>query len=335
MNQHSNLFNMVKQTVFAVLLCIVLVGCGGMPDREEQEIGSSEYPEQDYPDPSIIEDQDIVYSTPEPDGDVVIVNDEPSVVGGTPIDKDGNKTETDVEKPKPALKAEEYDAIIEVTEKIRLGASGTMNVWIGKEKYMPKRNVNTVRDTTYWYTYAGTYARITPRAENFTIEPNEPVIIRIDETGSGAQFNIIPQEKGKFEVSALIELFDNPECEGHPVVKPAQVLSVQVKVDYLDAIWTVVWTNFIRFWGAFVALFFAVLLFVIRKYVKKKTGYNDKNGQAIEDSKEVDTQEMIEDGGETPNEIESGYEGGEAVEGEGWEEEEVPNEEYEEENQEP
>ena len=334
MNRHSNLYKMVKQTVFAVLLSIVLVGCGGMPDREEQEIGSSEYPEQDYPDPSIIEDQDIVYSTPEPDGDEVVVSDEPSIVGGTPIDKDG--TEPEIEKPKPALKAEEYDAIIEVTEKIRLGASGTMNVWIGKEKYMPKRNMNTVRDTTSWYTYAGTYARITPRAENFTIEPNEPTIVKIDETGTGAQYTIIPQEKGKFEVSALIELFDNPECEGLPVVKPVQVLSVQVKVDYLDAIWTVVWTNFIRFWGAFVALFFAVLLFVIRKYVKKKTGYSeDKNGKAIEEGKEDDTNKMIEDGGETPNEIEEGYEGGEPGEGEGWEEDEVPNEEYGEENQEP
>lgn len=272
------------------------------------------------------------------------------------VDKDENPVEDIIEEeedelptqnPSRSLKAEQYNAIIEATKKIKLGTSGTLKVWIGLEKYIPKQNPNFERDSTTWYSYSGTYARITPVAKNFIIEPDEPIVLRIDQTGSGFQYAITPQERGEFEVSALIELFDNEECLGHPVIKPTQVLSVKVEVGYLDEIWAPVWSNFTRFWGAFVALFFAALLFVIRKFVKKKTGYTEeKNEKAIEEGNDVETENVdemsndeegnypVEDPKEVTEESDGQVEEPEEITEEFDDKNEIPNEEVEEESDE-
>ena len=55
------------------------------------------------------------------------------------------------QKSSPKLDPEEYAAVIEVTDTIKLGSSGTLNGWVGKEKYIPKANKKMVRDTTSWY----------------------------------------------------------------------------------------------------------------------------------------------------------------------------------------
>ena len=82
-------------------------------------------------------------------------------------------------------------------------------------------------------------------------------------------------------------MFDNEDCIGTPVIKPAQVLSVRVNVDYGDEIWKPVWSYFLRFWYAFVALFFGALFFVIRKFVKKKTGYTEKKDVLLSQQENV------------------------------------------------
>jgi len=65
--------------------------------------------------------------------------------------------------------------------------------------------------------------------------------------------------------------------------KTAATLSVIVKVDKkqllvskLQEMGTIVWNNFISFWSALIALIFAVLLFLIRRKLKRKTGFDDK-----------------------------------------------------------
>lgn len=267
MKNYNTLIKLVKRMAFAVLLGMLVYGCNSSPKEPQLEMAPE--PEVSIDDPN----QEIVYG-PEDE----VLKDIPAVKG-EPME--GEEVGSTPEKSSPKLDAEEYDAIIEVTEEIKLGTSGTLNVWVGKEKYMPKQNQNTVRDTTSWYSYAGVYARITPVAKNFVVEPDAPTVVKLDETGSGVQYTITPQEMGKFEVSALIELFDNEECIGTPVIKPAQVLSVKVDVAYGTEIWKPVWTNFKRFWVAFVALFFGALFFVIRKFVKKKTGYTEKKNVLV------------------------------------------------------
>jgi hypothetical protein len=249
----------------------------------------------------------------------VILEDNPeakSMKGGAPSAK---SAPLDVE--------EKYAATLEVTENIKLGNTGTVKVWVGWLKYMQKANAGMARDTTMLYT-SGKYARITPSAEGCIID-KEQDIIPIDPAGSEAKFIITPQKADEIEVSAEIEMFDNEDCLGLPSRKNStQVLHVKVKVDYWGEIWDPVWKYFKPFWISFVALFFGALLFVIRKFIKKKTGYSDEidkksieekiglpktSSQALEEG-DVEMTEVVD---EMPNEEETENADNEAQEAEG------------------
>ena len=181
-------------------------------------------------------------------------------------------------KSAPSDVEEKYAATLEVTENIKLGNTGTVKVWVGWLKYMQKANAGMARDTTMLYTSCK-YARITPSAEGCIID-KEQDILPIDSAGSEAKFIITPQKADEIEVSAEIEMFDNKDCLGSPTRKNStKVLHVKVKVDYWGEIWNPVWKYFKPFWISFVALFFGALLFVIRKFIKKKTGYSDEKDE--------------------------------------------------------
>lgn len=245
MKHCGNSFNLVKRITLVVLLAIVMAGC--MSNSSEQAVN--------------LADGNDTEQNIQPKEDAAI---ETSICNG--------------EETNPIMNPDQYGVVLEATEKIKLGSSGTLRIWIGLEKFMPKPNENMVRDTTSWYSSnISSYARITPNAKHFKIEPEGSKCVKIDPTGSGVQFVITPEEKGEFEVSATIELFDNEECKGIPVSKPAQVVSVKVKVAYFDELWSVVWDYFSRFWVAFVALVFAALFFVIRRFIKNKTGYSEED----------------------------------------------------------
>ena len=145
-----------------------------------------------------------------------------------------------------------------------------------------------VRKTTSFPGDEGNYARITPYAPDFRIEPEESQVMRIVPSGSSVLFTIIPEKKGEFKISAKIELFDNPYFDGVPIPKTTNIVSVVVTVDPmvnfvagLKKMGSVVWDAFMKFWGAIVALIFGALLFVTRKIVRKKTGFM---GDGVESS---------------------------------------------------
>lgn len=265
--KHIYFFNLMKRMALAVLMSMVIIGCGPK-QPEQQEVGSSE---QDI---TIVESpaEEVVLSA---EGESEVVTESPadnSSKGGDICFSPGARGgKGDLERL-----LEPYCAMIEATDTIKLGTSGTLKVWMGKEKFMPKPNSDFNRDTTSWYSFEGLYARITPNAPGFKIDPEGPVVVRLDSTGSGYKFSITPQEKGEFEIDATIDLFETEACLGAPISKPTQTLKVNVVVDYVDEIWKPVWDYFMRFWYAFVALFFGALFFIIRKFVKNKTGYTEK-----------------------------------------------------------
>jgi hypothetical protein len=177
---------------------------------------------------------------------------------------------------------DEYVSMIETDEELQLDKEGCLYVWIGPEKNMPKPNQKTIRDTTSWHTTYSTnlYARITPSVDDFLIDPEGPVIIRIDTTGSGYGFTIKPEKLGQKQVYANIELFYNKECTGIAITsQPTQRLHVKVQVS-ADNIWTESWEKLQHFIIALVALLLGALFFVIRKYVMRKTGYGLKETES-------------------------------------------------------
>ena len=131
------LFSLIKRMALTVLVGMVVVGCAPKEPQETYQVTS------------------------------VILEENPeakSMKGGAPNAK---SAPSDVE--------EKYAATLEVTENIKLGHSGTLKVWVGWLKYMQKANTGMVRDTTMLYT-SGIYARITPIAEDCTIDKKQDIL---------------------------------------------------------------------------------------------------------------------------------------------------------------
>ena len=237
--------------------------------------------------------------------------------GNKPAAQNTPMDEPAVEEPASTLNADDYEAVLDVTEKMELHQKGDLRVWIGMAHYAPEEESDMARKTTYFPADDGNYARITPYAPDFRIEPEESQIMRIVPSGSSVLFTIIPEKKGEFRISAKIELYDNPDFEGVPIPKTTNIVSVVVTVDpkvnlmdRLGQLGTVVWDNFLKFWGAVVALIFGALLFVTRKFIKKKTGFS---GNGVESSSLGGGSETApsEGAGETETPDESGSEPGE------------------------
>ena len=182
---------------------------------------------------------------------------------------------------RPALNADDYKVALDVTNEITLGSNATLRVWIGLENYLPKPIPTTSRDTTTIPASLGDYARITPYAPDFMVGPEESQVMRIVPSGSSVLFSLTPEKEGEFLISARIELYDNPDLMGIAVPKTSDIVSVVVKVDtkaavksHLGELGTITWSELKKFWAAIVAVFFGAILFLFRKFVRKKTGYS-------------------------------------------------------------
>lgn len=189
-----------------------------------------------------------------------------------------------METPAAPIPLDEYVVKLAVDEKIKTHETAELRIWIGADGFMVSSDDQTVQATTTIPASIGQYAKITPYAPGFEVDPTEPKCIRIHPSGSEVCFSLKPKEDGSFKVSANIELYEGVDCTGTPVPKTAATLTVFVEVDnkYLISgkmgeMATIVWDKFLTFWGAVVALLFAVLLFLIRAKITKKTGYEDQD----------------------------------------------------------
>jgi len=113
---------------------------------------------------------------------------------------------------------------------------------------------------------------------NFEITPSEIPCIKIVPSGSHIFFEMTPKKKGIFKVNANIQIYKDSICMGTFVPKATATLSVNVTVNTereienkLHQMLNIVWDNFIKFWGAFVALLFGTLFYFIKKKLKNKT----------------------------------------------------------------
>lgn len=285
MNYIGNLYKRIKRMAFTVLFGMVIFGCA--PKEPAQQVVScqkQEVPQEESP------KVDTVY----------VAKDVDTIVDkGAPAKSMGEKGGQSPQEIDPEGNLEKYAAVLEVTEKINLGDKGTVVVWVGKENYMPKPNEGMARDTTVIYDVKA-YALIIPHADSCIFNPKS-IFMPVYKTGSSAQFDITPQKTGSINVRAEVLFYDDENRTNLPKPAGTQVLTVEVSVNYWKAIWKPVWEKFIEFWEIFVALFFGALLLVIRKFIKKKTGYSDeKNETALV----VGSNEVTDDKREMPNEEE-------------------------------
>ena len=299
MKQFSTIYNMVRRMALAIFMSIILFGCSS-DDSKQRAIGVAE---------EVAPEEIIILEKPIMEENVGIV------VDGSEVNKPANEEPCFAPAPgsdkvNPNLNLDKYISILEVDKKIKLNEKGTILVWIGLEDYMPNQSLDNNRDSSPVYLNSGLYARITPFADDCELYPDEPVVIEVEPSGSGFRYGITPKKEGQINVYANIEFFEDQDCTIGPRKKETtQNLHVKVHVNYFYEIWSVVWKYFMKFWVAFVALFFAALLFVIRKFVKNKTGYgeeiikkanDEENDKAIEqevyeEEAEVETEEINEE----------------------------------------
>ena len=285
------------------------------PPRERMDSNPNEREKQSIPD----DDVQITHSTDEmhthyverndlPDTDLDTDLDDDVVVPARPSGRTGTKpartttgdVETEPEMTKRVLNADDYTVALDVTKEIFLDSKATLRVWIGKDVPLPKQIPSTVRDTSTIPANIGDYARITPFAPDFEVGPEESQTMHIDPSGASVLFYLTPTKQGEFLISAKIELYDNPDLEGVAVPKTSEIVSVLVTVDKKAAVKSrfgqlgnIAWDEFVKFWGALVALLFGVALFVVRKFFRKKTGY-DGSGESTPSAGSSDAVESFD-----------------------------------------
>lgn len=182
---------------------------------------------------------------------------------------------------------EEYKVVLGAEEQLQLpGLPGELRVWIGPIDRDPTLPNHFVADETR-VPAEGKSAEVEPFAPGFEVSPAATQCIKLHPSGSEVRFQLRPKSAGDFKVGADIRLYDSVDCSGSPVPKTAATLTVTVEVsapDWLMAkgneLWQIFWDQFIEFWAAFLGLFFALLLFLFKKSLKRRFGFGegDDNG---------------------------------------------------------
>lgn len=186
------------------------------------------------------------------------------------------------EPPKSPSTLEKYSVLLELDSVIKHPGNGELIVWIGLEDMPEKRTEGVTRDKTTIPASIGQYATVKPIAPNFEIDPPVKQCIRIHPNGSEVKFILTPKDSGTFRVSAQILLYDSINCNGPPVPRTASTLSVKVHVESespfrvkMAQLGEVLWDNFLKFWGALLAILFGFAIYKIRKKLKMDTKGND------------------------------------------------------------
>lgn len=168
----------------------------------------------------------------------------------------------------------------------RPGPPGELKVWIGDQALSPGFRAEMVTAQTT-VPAIGQSARVTPFAPDFEVTPAQSLCMIIHPSGSEVRFAIVPRTTGTFNVGADVLLYQAADCQGSPVPKSAATLQVEVVVNkqgvasgYLLQLWDIFWKGVLDFWKWLVAAVFALLIFLIRKHLKKWFGFDAPTGGA-------------------------------------------------------
>ena len=177
----------------------------------------------------------------------------------------------------------DFKVVLSVDSIMYLGQSGMMQVWIGDKNIDVTFSEGMTQDEKTLPSSIGQYAKITPYAPDFEVTALSTILCyKIDPSGSEIRYSLVPKDEGDYKVSADIELYETSDCTGIAVPKTARALSVSVGVNMnkeiskgIHKMESVVWDKFMVFWIALITLIFGAAIFVIRKYIKNKTGFED------------------------------------------------------------
>jgi hypothetical protein len=190
------------------------------------------------------------------------------------------KSESAIHKIDKSSKYNEYKVELAADTIMKIpGPPGRLRVWIGNPNY-EANFPDQMKQATGTLPAVGVTAMISPYAPAFTVEPKESKCMRIHPTGSEIGFTLTPKGTGTFDVGADVKLYETDDCSGSPVPKATTTLKVKVEVDKTASkeeiekkFWDVFWEKLLDFWGGILTLFFALLLFLLRRHIKKWFGF--------------------------------------------------------------
>lgn len=184
----------------------------------------------------------------------------------------------------------DYSVILSVDSIIKVNQNGILKIWIGSDALSPETESGMVADETTIPSTIGNYATITPFAPDFEIVDYDNTECHfIEPSGSSVFITLKPKNSGSHRVGAVVRIFkDTLSCNGPSVSKTSRTLSVQVVVDHekeleekrkerkekMEELGTIFWDKFVIFWGALIALVLGTIFFLIKRKIKKKTGYD-------------------------------------------------------------
>ncbi|MDL2262199.1 hypothetical protein LJC11_01705 [Bacteroidales bacterium OttesenSCG-928-I21] len=210
-----------------------------------------------------------------------------------PNSKDNAITETE----KISDHADKYTAILDVEENLKKGRKGNMRVWIGIEELgeAPEETKGMVRDSKKINKeIEGLYCKITPKAGDFTFDPEESEYLLVTPSGITKIFTVIPPDiSGTYKISAELEFYKDKEGKELIHSKGSEYLEVVVSVDKEaikekrhEELSDEFWKKFKPFFAALIALLFGTILFVVRRFIKNKTGYDEKENSTTDKTKD-------------------------------------------------
>jgi hypothetical protein len=139
--------------------------------------------------------------------------------------------------------------------------------------------------TSAWNTIParyGLYASIEIKAFGVPISEKSDTkvkCIKLVKSGSSPSFSITPLDTGELRLRARIDLHQSSNCEDSPVIKNSPTSTVTVivtKPSPLSELLQIAWEKFKEFWDALLVLLFGLILFLLRKKLKKWFGFEEK-----------------------------------------------------------
>ena len=182
----------------------------------------------------------------------------------------------------PIDELENYSIVLSMDKELLDDETGTLKIWIGSSGIEVSYSDEEVTAEKHISSGIGQYAKITPYAPDFEIDPEEVGCIKIHPSGSEILFSLKPLKTGNLVVSANIELYNNANCTGTAVPKTAETLSVLVEVNRKAILKTktkeltdVIWDNFLIFFGSIISIIFGVIVYKFRKKAHKIADSDD------------------------------------------------------------
>ena len=237
-----------------------------------------------------------------------------------PDGKKGGNTTVDDEK---------YEVRLGANKLVSKDSHGFMMVRIGPSGSLPEKDTAEVYNSLYIrHEDVRVHARVTPCAPDFIVDPAEPQIVSVTPSGTAVSFTLIPQGIGVFRVRAQVEFSSTEDFSSIEETQWTNSLQVDVKViqEERDAnrqeeinkrkedLHKTFWEYLEDFWEALVALVLGALLFVIRKFIKKKTGYGEIPGKTSTQKTPSNFELPTQDPPATPKEIDLSEEDYEVIE---------------------